>query len=83
MTNTVNQKKITNIQNSAAALFHNFAQTKLIATIMEIKTNAYQTPSVEEIQIGQSEILCASPFSGNQLDHLIEEEDTNDWSNIF
>lgn len=50
---------------------------------MEIKTNAYQTPSVEEIQIGQSEILCASPFSGNQLDHLIEEEDTNDWSNIF
>ena len=50
---------------------------------MEIKTNAYQTPSVVELQVEQAEILCASPVFGYQLDQLIEEEDTNDWSNIF
>ena len=50
---------------------------------MEIKTNAYQAPSLVEIQIGQAEILCSSPFSAGQVDKLIETEDTNDWSNIY
>lgn len=48
---------------------------------MEIKTNAYQTPSMVEIQMDHTEVLCASTLF--VLDPLFEEEDTNDWTNIF
>lgn len=49
---------------------------------MEIKTNAYQTPFLEEIHFAQAEILCAS-LSGSQLGNMTEENDDNQWSDIY